>query len=262
MQLVIPFDINGLLNIGVTRDSDRRYSERVIWSRSTPSQGGLGWNLGYGGGASPYQQADLTWRMQNVQLQGGLYGETGNYSAGPISAARWYGWTTPCSPATGSTTPSSWSAPKGYPQVPIRYENQLMGSTDDNGHLLVPWVAAYYPAKFQIEPLDLPANVSAPEVEQRVAVRQGSGLLLDFPIRAVVAASISLVDERGEPAAGQPGRRNRQRPARQRRLGRPGLFRRDCKATTSYAWSAPTAGPARHASAWTRANPPSARSAR
>ncbi|MGU2525436.1 fimbria/pilus outer membrane usher protein, partial [Pseudomonas aeruginosa] len=49
MQLVIPFDINGLLNIGVTRDSDRRYSERVIWSRSTPSQGGLGWNLGYGG---------------------------------------------------------------------------------------------------------------------------------------------------------------------------------------------------------------------
>ncbi|MFU1924253.1 FimD/PapC C-terminal domain-containing protein, partial [Klebsiella pneumoniae] len=34
---------------------------------------------------------------------------------------------------------------------------------------------------------------------QRVAVRQGSGLLLDFPIRAVVAASISLVDERGEP---------------------------------------------------------------
>ncbi|MGV8657549.1 hypothetical protein ACV34L_33080, partial [Pseudomonas aeruginosa] len=42
MQLVIPFDINGLLNIGVTRDSDRRYSERVIWSRSTPSQGGLG----------------------------------------------------------------------------------------------------------------------------------------------------------------------------------------------------------------------------
>ncbi|MGV8803317.1 fimbria/pilus outer membrane usher protein, partial [Pseudomonas aeruginosa] len=39
MQLVIPFDINGLLNIGVTRDSDRRYSERVIWSRSTPSQG-------------------------------------------------------------------------------------------------------------------------------------------------------------------------------------------------------------------------------
>ncbi|MBN0559925.1 fimbrial biogenesis outer membrane usher protein, partial [Pseudomonas aeruginosa] len=64
----------------VTRDSDRRYSERVIWSRSTPSQGGLGWNLGYGGGASRYQQADLTWRMQNVQLQGGLYGETGNYT--------------------------------------------------------------------------------------------------------------------------------------------------------------------------------------
>ncbi|HBO2629344.1 TPA: fimbrial biogenesis outer membrane usher protein [Pseudomonas aeruginosa] len=199
MQLVIPFDINGLLNIGVTRDSDRRYSERVIWSRSTPSQGGLGWNLGYGGGASRYQQADLTWRMQNVQLQGGLYGETGNYTRWADLSGSLVWMDNAVFASNRINDAFVLVSTKGYPQVPIRYENQLMGSTDDNGHLLVPWVAAYYPAKFQIEPLDLPANVSAPEVEQRVAVRQGSGLLLDFPIRAVVAASISLVDERGEP---------------------------------------------------------------
>ncbi|KEA30392.1 hypothetical protein BH79_09855, partial [Pseudomonas aeruginosa C0324C] len=196
---VIPFDINGLLNIGVTRDSDRRYSERVIWSRSTPSQGGLGWNLGYGGGASRYQQADLTWRMQNVQLQGGLYGETGNYTRWADLSGSLVWMDNAVFASNRINDAFVLVSTKGYPQVPIRYENQLMGSTDDNGHLLVPWVAAYYPAKFQIEPLDLPANVSAPEVEQRVAVRQGSGLLLDFPIRAVVAASISLVDERGEP---------------------------------------------------------------
>ena len=112
-----------------------------------------------------------------------------------------------------------------------------MGSTTTTATCVVPWVAAYYPAKFQIEPLDPPANVSAPEVEQRVAVRQGSGLLLDFPIRAVVAASISLVDERGEPLRWAAGPRNRQRPARQRRLGRPGLFRRIAKRQPATAWS-------------------------
>ncbi len=155
----------------------------MIWSRSTPSQGGLGWNLGYGGGASRYQQADLTWRMQNVQLQGGLYGETGNYTRWADLSGSLVWMDNAVFASNRINDAFVLVSTKGYPQVPIRYENQLMGSTDDNGHLLVPWVAAYYPAKFQIEPLDLPANVSAPEVEQRVAVRQGSGLLLDFPIR-------------------------------------------------------------------------------
>ncbi|WP_273829729.1 fimbria/pilus outer membrane usher protein [Pseudomonas sp. SBT1-2] len=198
MQLVLPFDVNGLLNVGVTRDSDERYSERVAWSRSTPSQGGVGWNLGYGG-ASRYHQADLTWRMQSVQLQGGLYGETGNYTRWADISGSLVWMDSALFASDRINDAFILVSTKGYPQVPIRYENQLMGSTDDKGHLLVPWVAAYYPAKVQIDPLDLPANVSTPEVEQRVAVRQGSGVLLDFPIRTVVAASISLVDERGEP---------------------------------------------------------------
>lgn len=44
--------------------------------------------------------------------------------------------------------PSSWST-KGYPRVPIRYENQpLMGGADQ--HACVAWVAAYY-GEFQID---------------------------------------------------------------------------------------------------------------
>ena len=229
MQLVIPFDINGLLNIGVTRDSDRRYSERVIWSRSTPSQGGLGWNLGYGGGASRYQQADLTWRMQNVQLQGGLYGETGNYTRWADLSGSLVWMDNAVFASNRINDAFVLVSTKGYPQVPIRYENQLMGSTDDNGHLLVPWVAAYYPAKFQIEPLDLPANVSAPEVEQRVAVRQAAACCWISRSVPWSPPASAWWTSAANAAAGQPGRRNRQRPARQRRLGRPGLFRRIAK---------------------------------
>jgi len=40
----------------------------------------------------------------------------------------------------------------------------------------------------------LPADVLAPQVEQRVAVRRGSGYLLEFPLKRVLAASLVLVD--------------------------------------------------------------------
>lgn len=83
---------------------------------------------------------------------------------------------------------------QGFAGIPVRYENQLVGETDRNGHLLVPWSSAYYRAKYEIDPLNLPINVQSPNVEQRVSVRRGSGYLLEFPLRRVLAASVTLVD--------------------------------------------------------------------
>jgi outer membrane usher protein len=85
---------------------------------------------------------------------------------------------------------------QGFAGIPVRYENQLVGETDRNGHLLVPWSSAYYRAKYEIDPLNLPLNVQSPNVEQRVSVRRGSGYLLEFPLRRVLAASVTLVDTR------------------------------------------------------------------
>jgi len=82
----------------------------------------------------------------------------------------------------------------GFADIPVRYENQQVGQTDKNGHLLVPWSSAYYRGKYEIDPLNLPANVRSPNVEQRIAVRRGSGYLLEFPLSRVIAASIVLVD--------------------------------------------------------------------
>jgi outer membrane usher protein len=82
----------------------------------------------------------------------------------------------------------------GYADVPVRYENQLVGRTDRNGHLLVPYSSGYYRGKYEIDPMELSADVLAPQVEQRVAVRRGSGYLLEFPLKRVLAASIVLVD--------------------------------------------------------------------
>ncbi|WP_409300928.1 fimbria/pilus outer membrane usher protein [Pseudomonas sp. KCJK8993] len=199
LQWVLPFEVHGLLNVGMTRDSQGRYSERVVWSRAAPSEGGFGWNLGQGGGASRYQQADLTWRTQNVQLRAGLYGQAGNHTRWADASGSLVWMDRALFASNRINDAFVLVSTGGYAQVPIRYENQRVGQSDENGHLLVPWVAAYHPAKFQVDSLGLPANVRVPDVEQRVSVRQGSGALLDFPMRTVVAASISLVDEQGSP---------------------------------------------------------------
>jgi len=196
-QLVIPFDLHGSLSLSSERSKDGENRQRVNYSRAVPTEGGVGFNLGYANGAGPaYRQADLTWRLQSVQLQAGVYGTS-------EAETRW-------ADASGSLV---WMdhqvfaanriddafvvvSTNGYRDIPVRYENQLVGQTDKNGHLLVPWSSAYYRGKYEIDPLNLPSNVQSPNVEQRVAVRRGSGYLLEFPLTRVVAASVVLVDAR------------------------------------------------------------------
>lgn len=194
-QLVIPFDLRGSLAISSERSKTGQTQQRVNYSRAVPTEGGVGFNLGYAQGDAPdYRQADVTWRLQSVQLQAGVYGNSD-------AQTRW-------ADASGSLV---WMdrqvfaanriddafvvvTTDGYADIPVRYENQLVGQTDSNGHLLVPWSSAYYRGKYEIDPLNLPANVRSQNVEQRIAVRRGSGYLLQFPLSRVIAASIVLVD--------------------------------------------------------------------
>ena len=194
-QLVVPFDLHGSLAVSSERSNSGQTQQRVNYSRAVPTQGGVGFNLGYAQGDGPeYRQADLTWRLQSVQLQAGVYGTD-------EAETRW-------ADASGSLV---WMdrqvfaanriddafvvvSTDGFADVPVRYENQVVGQTDRSGHLLVPWSSAYYRGKYEIDPLNLPANVRSPDVEQRIAVRRGSGYLLEFALSRMVAASIVLVD--------------------------------------------------------------------
>ena len=155
----------------------------------------MGFNLGYASGDSPdYRQADLTWRLQSVQLQAGVYGTSAQQTrwADASGSLVWMdGQTFAANRIDDAFVVVSTG---GFPDVGVRYENQWIGNTDKNGHLLVPWSSAYYRGKYEIDPLNLPANVLSSNVEQRVAVRRGSGYLLEFDLRRVQAASVHLVD--------------------------------------------------------------------
>ncbi|WP_439864811.1 fimbria/pilus outer membrane usher protein [Pseudomonas antarctica] len=194
-QLVIPFDINGSLALSSERSKDGASRQRVNYSSAVPSDGGVGYNLGYAQGDGPtYRQADLTWRLQSVQLQAGVYGSSDAETrwADASGSLVWMGGDTFA--ANRINDAFVVVSTQGFAGIPVRYENQLVGQTNRNGKLLVPWSSAYYRAKYEIDPLNLPPNVQSPNVEQRVSVRRGSGYLLEFPLRRVLAASITLVD--------------------------------------------------------------------
>ncbi|UZW62194.1 fimbria/pilus outer membrane usher protein [Lysobacter enzymogenes] len=201
-QWVVPLDGDrGSLSASVERYRERGDTYRTSYNRAVPSQGGFGWNLAYADSdrADSYQQADLSYRNDVVLLRAGLYGSSGDYT-------RW-------AEASGSLVYMAGSAfaanqvndafvivdTNGYADVPVRYENQLVGTTNARGRLLVPWAAGFYGGKYTIDPLQLPPQVETPLVEQNVAVRRGSGYLLRFPVQRVVAASIVLHGADGKP---------------------------------------------------------------
>ena len=96
--------------------------------------------------SSDYQQGTLGWRNNNIELQGGGYGERDTMT--------WWG------EAMGAIVLMDgelFAANKindafvvistdGHPDVPVSYENQPVGKTNSNGYLLVSGVSAYYPA--------------------------------------------------------------------------------------------------------------------
>nr|WP_145551883.1 fimbria/pilus outer membrane usher protein [Variovorax boronicumulans] len=199
LQWTLLLGDRGAMSVVGTRDRSG-FGRQLQYSRTPPPAGGLGWNLSYANGAGPddYRQGSMTWRGDHVQLQGGAYAQGGRSStwAGASGAIVGMdgGWF-----AANRINDAFALVATGVADVPVRFENQVVGRTNVRGHLLVPGVNAYYPARFEIDLLDLPEDMQVPHSEQRVLLGSGSGALLRFPIQQVRAASLTLVDGSGRP---------------------------------------------------------------
>lgn len=201
LQLIIPFDELGSVQISGQRSSSGEWGQNIAYNRSAPVEGGLGWNLAHSISGDNYSQADLTWVNKLATLSGGYYGSRDDR----------HGWFE----AAGSVVLMDNSlffarrindafivvSTDGYPDVTVNYENRKVGATDKNGHLLIPWATAWYPGKVTLDTLPLPTDTEVPMVEQRIAVRESSGALVEFPVRRVRSATITLVDGAGQPLA-------------------------------------------------------------
>lgn len=182
----------GSVSANIQRDIHGNYAKKVSYSKSTPTDQGFGWNLGYAD--QDQKQASVIWKNQKFTLQSGLFGDAENTNY----------W----SQINGSfvyldglfATNKIYDAflvvkTNGFPDVPIYYDNQLIGRTDQNGTILVPSVNSYYPGKVYIDTLDLPPNIETLETEKRIAVEDHKGAVVHFPIQKIRSANIKLVDQ-------------------------------------------------------------------
>ncbi|MFI8418179.1 fimbria/pilus outer membrane usher protein [Serratia sp. NPDC078593] len=204
LQLTVPFDSWGTTSLTASRDNRQRWNQRVSYSRTAPTDGGLGWNLSYANGQhheGDYRQADITWRAQRAELRAGLYGNHQDYTRWGEASGSLVAMDGALYATNTINDAFALVSTQGYADIPVRYENQLIGVTNRDGYLLVPTVTSYYHAKFQIDPLTLPADVSVPDVNKTVAIRERSGYLVDFPIEKMSAADVQLVDGDGKPLA-------------------------------------------------------------
>lgn len=196
LQVVTSFGNSDALTLGGELGGGS--AQYVNYSRNMPSQGGLGWNLGYQRQDSAAQRnASLAWSNRYSRAEAGVYGLPGQHTQwGSVrgSVALMEGQLFATRQISDAFVVVSTD---GVADVPVRYENQLIGVTDSRGYLLVPWVTSHYGAKYEIDPLDLPPELQAAETERHFAVRYNSGAVLHFPVRPVVAATITLLDGAG-----------------------------------------------------------------
>jgi outer membrane usher protein len=205
-QIVIPFGAYGTASAGWSRQADGESTEHISATRSVAAEGDFGWTASYqhanGTGhadGSDSVVASGTWRSPFAQFQGGIYGDvrdTTRWAEAQGSIALMDGAVFAGNRVSDAFALVSTDDVRG---VPVRYENQLVGKTDSGGHLLVPYATSYYPAKYEIDTLSLPADLQARMVEQRVAVQYGSGYLVRFPMKHVLTVLIRLTDPTGKP---------------------------------------------------------------
>ncbi|NDL64658.1 fimbria/pilus outer membrane usher protein [Acerihabitans arboris] len=200
ISLVFPFSSLASASLSVERDRPGGTAQRLTVSRAMPNDGGISWDASYARQQKEkdYRQATLEWRNRYVETSGGFYGVGGNaIQWGDVSGAL---VTMDGRLLAANQLDNAFVLVKtGHPDVLVRYENQPAGATDRSGYLLIPNVTAYYPAKYDIDILNIPADLTAATIEQRFAVPRQSGYLLCFPIEPLRAASVILQDGRGQP---------------------------------------------------------------
>lgn len=193
LQLTVPLGA-GMAVAAIEQAPGGRVRARADYSRAIPADGGLGWTIGARKDAShaPYVQGNLGWRTTVARLDMGLTGAPGQQMQWASVGGSLIWMDGAMFPANRVQDSFGLISTDGVADVPVRYENRVIGTTDRRGHLLVPWVPGYYAAKYAIDPLDLPATMRTPLVEQRVAVARGGGRLIRFPLQQTAAISLTL----------------------------------------------------------------------
>lgn len=195
----LTFDNNITLSSSVQRDGDRT-GIVVQASQATPSQGGFGWRAAASQGDDQnggQGELDYLGRYGQVQLGVNAIGQsrygyanaTGSLvlMSGDVFAARQI--------SDGFAVVST----DGMPGVPVKLENNVIGTTDSKGLLLVTPLNSYQKNQLSIDPMDLPSDLRIAAVQTVATPSDRAGTLVHFGITPLRAALVTLHDANGHP---------------------------------------------------------------
>ncbi|QHI98977.1 fimbria/pilus outer membrane usher protein [Xylophilus rhododendri] len=206
LQLTYTLGRNASANLAAVKSGDQQRLQ-AQYQQDIPSDGGFGWNISHSLAEQhngDYTQAALQYRDRRMLLQGGVYGSGGQVSRW-AGASGSLGYLDGRAFATNRVTDAFALVSTGREGVPVRYDQQLIGTTDRDGYLLVPQVPGYLEGQYAIEMLDLPPDVQVQTPQRGMAVRGGTGAVMELPVRTVESATLFLVGVDGAPLrAGTP----------------------------------------------------------
>ncbi|AIY41362.1 Sigma-fimbriae usher protein [Collimonas arenae] len=169
-------------------------------SQSPPSEGGLSWRAALRQGDKQNGgQGELDYLGRYGQVQAGVnaVGNTRYGYAGADGALVLMG--SDVFAARHINDGFAVISTDGVAKVPVKLENNLIGTTDSRGMLLVSPLNAYQNNQISIDPMDLPADVRIDRVKALATPTDRAGTLVHFGITPIRAASVILHGAEGEP---------------------------------------------------------------
>lgn len=199
-SLSLSLDNNTYLNTGVVHD-DQGTRFTAAASHAAPTEGGWGWLAQWqqGNDGNNNGHAELDYLNTYGQVRAGAYsfgGDTTGYAGANGSLVLMGGHVFAARSIYDSFAVVSTD---GVPNVPVQLENNLVGTTDKRGLLLVTPLNAYQNNHLGIDPMSLPADVRIAHVNAIATPADRAGTLVDFGIAPIRAASVILTDGSRKP---------------------------------------------------------------
>lgn len=172
----------------------------INFNRATPLTGGFGVDLSrrFNENSDDFNQARISYRNRYFNTDFGMSGyQNYNYWLGLSGSVVLMSGEVFASNRLGESF--ALIDTNKVADIPVHYENSLIGHSDSNGFIFVPSVTPYYAAKYSINPINLPSNFNATRVDNRIAAKRGSGVVIKFPIKQSYAANVYLNQSNGQP---------------------------------------------------------------
>ncbi|APC66981.1 fimbrial biogenesis outer membrane usher protein (plasmid) [Ralstonia solanacearum] len=190
-------DANAAASVG----SDHGRAEATVSAVRTPDYaGGFGWQLQSGrSGAQRRSLAQVNYRGRYGDAFAAVQEINGQASTALDAAGSLVLMDGAVLPGRRINDAFALVTTEGMADVPVTFENRLMGRTNAQGHLLVPDLVAYENNRVAIDPLALPINARLAASAATLAPTDRSGVLVHFHVETFRGAQLRLVDALEQP---------------------------------------------------------------